>query len=1036
MAKNQTRTVELQIKLQGAQSINELEQVTQEINTELKDLDKNSAAFKNMSNLAGEANASLREVDASLEGITSVEKAESAAKFSEGLVGGFQAAAGASLLFGEKTGKAMQEAQAKVVALFAITDGLKKLTEGFSAKNIAGLKAIAKGWKESAIATKLFGTAAKTALSAIGIGLILIAIAAIISNFDKLKAAWVKNSEKIKQALKFVALPLYLIIELIEKIKDKFGSLGNLIKSVGAGLKSLFRGDNFTEGLDDALVKLKAIDAVQEDLNELQTEVKETLEDTNEELSIYGDKQEEIFENQIKYNKKLVADFKKLIKLGEDLTDEQKEQLHDAEQAIKLDGIKLDLKRKETAENQKQLTLATLQKEIDDKRKIAELELNAAREVLAVKLQQKQYEINQILIESESHLRSMGIIDDTINYKLQDAIYGRESEKSIIEESLAIDKFRVEVIEEYIEGLNELGTAATKVKPPTEGSKKLQDILTRISNEYAYQRDLIKETSKFIDDYTKENEKNRGIILNINEEENKKLITLQAQKKVEEEKAKLLTAQIGEELLNNDKNIETNDKLIAKYGKINEFNEKRHKDIVQYNLDTGEVIGGLVQQLELEKDIALEKLNQANAAGDLDAVNIAGKESVRIANEIKDLYKEANGLTEENQKIKKTINNLELNSNAYLAENAKITNELKHANDGIVQVQQQQNKIIADNAQVYVNKWQKATALVKNFFKNNGQDMIDSLGAYQDALNQTFELLAAQDERRAEMAARELEKYIEDNKEKFDSDIKFEEDRADEFNKIKADAAGDEAALNDLLADAEGERYQDILAQIEAKKVVQADADTSALAAQAEADRIDKEYNQNILKREYAIEVAEYNAAKHRKAAAIVDALIQTTLAVIEALPNVFLSVAVGLLGAAGVATIATQALPPKPEKPKGFAKGTGEDGISKSQWAVVGEEGAELAYLPQNTRIYPNQQSKDMLSMFTGMNKIKGFAEGIGNAVIPTNTTQAQGYDYDMQAQAFITALKVNPMFVSWVEWRDINTKARFVQSRSGFGK
>lgn len=119
MAGNQTRTVELQIKLQGVQSLQELEQVTTEINDELKQIPINSAEFKKMGALAQQANSKVKEIGQGLEGVTSTEKAEAINKLGQGLVGAFQAAAGASLVFGEKTGKKMEEVIAKVGGLFA-----------------------------------------------------------------------------------------------------------------------------------------------------------------------------------------------------------------------------------------------------------------------------------------------------------------------------------------------------------------------------------------------------------------------------------------------------------------------------------------------------------------------------------------------------------------------------------------------------------------------------------------------------------------------------------------------------------------------------------------------------------------------------------------------------------------------------------------------------------------------------------------------------------------------------------------------------
>ncbi len=91
-------------------------------------------------------------------------------------------------------------------------------------------------------------------------------------------------------------------------------------------------------------------------------------------------------------------------------------------------------------------------------------------------------------------------------------------------------------------------------------------------------------------------------------------------------------------------------------------------------------------------------------------------------------------------------------------------------------------------------------------------------------------------------------------------------------------------------------------------------------------EKLDKEFEK---KRKKAMRVQ----AARTKAIGIMEAIIHTASAVIEALPNVPLSIAVGIMGAIQTALIAGTPLP-------ALAKG---GRLGKGQLGIVGEEGPEL---------------------------------------------------------------------------------------------
>ena len=134
---------------------------------------------------------------------------------------------------------------------------------------------------------------------------------------------------------------------------------------------------------------------------------------------------------------------------------------------------------------------------------------------------------------------------------------------------------------------------------------------------------------------------------------------------------------------------------------------------------------------------------------------------------------------------------------------------------------------------------------------------------------------------------------------------------------------------------------------------------------QAQMDKLDEMYttdaqeakeNANkkyISEKELADKKAalEQKQAKYKKAQALIDAAINTALAVTAAMPN---WIAVGIAAAMGAAQIGIIAKKPLAQYAKG-RKG------EKGEYALVGEKGPELMYVPERASIVPNHYLGDM---------------------------------------------------------------------------
>ena len=109
------RSVELELKVKGAQTLGEMEQNLADINEELRNVDVNSQAFDDLSDAARRADSQVKDLNESLEGVTSLVKSEGAAILADGLVGGLAAATVAASLIGDEAEDAAAKALAQAV---------------------------------------------------------------------------------------------------------------------------------------------------------------------------------------------------------------------------------------------------------------------------------------------------------------------------------------------------------------------------------------------------------------------------------------------------------------------------------------------------------------------------------------------------------------------------------------------------------------------------------------------------------------------------------------------------------------------------------------------------------------------------------------------------------------------------------------------------------------------------------------------------------------------------------------------------------
>ena len=228
--------------------------------------------------------------------------------------------------------------------------------------------------------------------------------------------------------------------------------------------------------------------------------------------------------------------------------------------------------------------------------------------------------------------------------------------------------------------------------------------------------------------------------------------------------------------------------------------------------------------------------------------------------------------------------------------------------------------------------------------------------------------------------------------------LRFEED----FNRAEAELdAFYEKQINfeELLKDAQGDRFK----ELQAAQAAQAEEEERLRRAKINAEN-------NIIR-------AENQQAKVQKQQAVIDSLVQTALAVAQALPNIPLSVAVGILGAAQTGIIIGQRVPQQPLIP--FADGGYTEQGGKYEPAGVVHKGEWVA----NQELVNDPVGGQLISTLEAMRlSMQGFADGgmVGAPAPATSSIPA------------VNALSTQPIYVSVTEIRETGRNVDVIENRS----
>lgn len=172
-------TVAIDVKinaLEAANSLKDLRAGLKDAVNELAGLESGTQEFNKLANAVDDAKDRIEKLNKDIEQVGGAGKFGAIADFGSKVAAGFEVAQGAMALFGSESEQVAQALQ-KVQAAMALTQGLKDLSE------------LGKSWDSlKSVATNALN-AIKTGIGATGIGVLLLALGALVTYWDDIKAA-------------------------------------------------------------------------------------------------------------------------------------------------------------------------------------------------------------------------------------------------------------------------------------------------------------------------------------------------------------------------------------------------------------------------------------------------------------------------------------------------------------------------------------------------------------------------------------------------------------------------------------------------------------------------------------------------------------------------------------------------------------------------------------------------------------------------------------------------------------------------------
>lgn len=978
-------------------SLVELNQEIKKLETSIQGLKSGTAEWVQQNQKLGglktrfaDATREAQKLQNVVEKVSGAEQLRSVAKLGQGMVGAFGGVTNSIALLGGSN-KAFDELTAKATTFMAVMSSMNAISETFSAENLKGLRAVGGQFKVLVNTVKASTLAIRGALIATGVGALVVGLGLLIANWDKLKAAVTSyRAEREKQK------EVEELKKEVEVGKEKLDVYGKQI----AAQKELAKlnADKISEYNAEKSFIIFKTDQLKKEL--------EYVNQQSELLAMSKDRSKEYFDQQLlnaRKSEEITANIKvlaaELKKINEIIA--KQPLLDELDSAIARYGDLIKLKE---AEGNSTIEIIELQKKSIQKL----IEKNAIEAKI-----NGEYDKATKTLTGQAKIREEGLKADIQALKIKEdnfvktLTYTERIAKIERDRNNYQNKFAIETAEinaKIESGIKFDEKANIKIE-------KQKDLYDNISKGFTDYLDMRSQEANFQTKNLEGLKKERDYMELI---PSSVMISRDAYQKISE-----LTQSIGEDVtLFGDKlkeNISVTKEELSKQIDLKGINLERYdaqvkqlainRTILEFQNEINKSNLSAVRDSKLlleSKQSVLEKLRKNNEST---------IESYKLEVGVLEIAKNKAKNAEERKAIEDEIYGLQTNINSLYLENLSITSEINSNEESIrdysreiddLQEQQVNNSnAIAENTKKTTDEL-RVQETTQQKISDWAAKYAEEIQVSQQILSQSLEFIAALQDRKAAESQERIDGY---NK------------QLDELTSKEEDRASNLLALEEELKDANGSRYDELLAQIELEK-------NANITAQADEQAKRDEINAKIKDEENKKLAAEARAAKWRKAQALIDAVIQGALGVIKALPNVFLAVATGVLAAAGIATIAAQKTP---DIPKGYKVGGYTGNGNPDEVAGVTHKGeyvipANVVSKPENHTVISNLEAQ----------RLRGFKEG---GLVPAVNSGASDYiDYDRLITGIAGALTAMPSpVVSVVEITNVQNKVALTKQQAG---
>ena len=207
-------------------SVKGLKQELRELTKQLGSLEQGSDAFNAAAKKAGRLKEQIRGVNDSIENADPEKKFAPFVRTISGLAGGFSAAQGAMALFGSES-KDLEKTLVKVQGAMALSQGLNSLLEfknDFKDLGSVIVKQVVKSF-----------TTLKGAIAATGIGLLVVAVGTLITNWKAFSAAITDAFPGFKVVTNFFSNLRQIGVGTLKAIVEGFKVIGDVVSKVFEG---------------------------------------------------------------------------------------------------------------------------------------------------------------------------------------------------------------------------------------------------------------------------------------------------------------------------------------------------------------------------------------------------------------------------------------------------------------------------------------------------------------------------------------------------------------------------------------------------------------------------------------------------------------------------------------------------------------------------------------------------------------------------------------------------------------------------------